>query len=60
MQELQLCSKFAVLKAEGTGRVGKPKLRWLESVEDVQKMGVRNGRREKLDREQWGGNFGRG
>ena len=42
------------LKPEGTWQVGKPKLRWLESVEeDVKKMGVRNWRRERQNREQW-------
>ena len=40
MQDRQL----TVLKAEGTGRVGKHKLRWLESGgEDLRKMGVRTG-----------------
>jgi len=41
MQEL------AVLKSEGTRHVGKPKFRWLESVEeDLQNMCVTNWRRE--------------
>jgi len=46
MQELDPCRKLTVLTAEGTRRVGKRKLRWLESVEgDLKKMGVRNWRR---------------
>jgi len=32
MQELDPCRKLTVLKPEGTRRVGKPKLRWTESV----------------------------
>jgi hypothetical protein len=34
MQELYPSRKLAVLKPEGTRCVGKPKLRWLESVEE--------------------------
>jgi len=45
MQELDPCRKLTLLKTEGT-RVGKPKLRWLESVEkDLKNMGMRNWRR---------------
>jgi len=54
MQELDHCRKLTLLKPEGTGRVGEPKLRWVESVqEDIIKIGVRNWRRRFLDREQW-------
>jgi hypothetical protein len=42
MQELDPCRKLAVLRPEGTRRLGKLKLKWLESVEeDLKKMGVR-------------------
>jgi hypothetical protein len=42
------CRKLAVLKPEGTRRLGKRKLRWLDSVdEDLKKIGVRNWRRSK-------------
>ena len=42
MQELEPCRKLTHLKPESTRRVGKPKLRWLESVEeDLKKMGVK-------------------
>jgi hypothetical protein len=34
MQELNRCTKCTVIKSEGNGRVGKPKLKRLESVEE--------------------------
>jgi len=47
MQELDPCRKLTALKAESTRRVGKPKLWWLESVEeDLKKVSVRNWRRQ--------------
>ena len=53
MQELDPQRKLTVLKIEGTRRVGKPKLRWLESVEkNLKEMGMRNWRRQQQDREQ--------
>jgi len=36
MQELNHCRKLTVIKPEGTRRVGKPKLRWLELVEELE------------------------
>ena len=33
MQELDPCRKLTLNKPEGTRRVGKPRLRWLESKE---------------------------
>jgi len=43
-----------VLKSEGTRRLGKPKLWWLESAEEDQKnKGVRNWRCKLQDREQY-------
>ena len=52
MQELDPCRKLAVLKPEGTRRVGKPQLRWLESDEgDLKNVGVRNWRRKSRDRD---------
>jgi hypothetical protein len=54
LQELDPCRKLTLHKPEGTGRVGKPRARWLESVEtDLKKMDVKNWRRKAQDREQW-------
>jgi len=53
-QDLDHCRKLTVLKTNGTRRVGKRKLSWLESAEeDLKKMGVRNWISKKRDREQW-------
>jgi hypothetical protein len=41
-QELDPCRNLTLPKLEGTQRVGIPKLRWLELVEDFKHMGVRN------------------
>jgi hypothetical protein len=43
MQELDSSSMLIFLKPGSTRSVGKPKLKWFESVvEDLKKMGVRN------------------
>jgi hypothetical protein len=44
-QELDSCRRITVRTPEDTGRVGKSKLIWLESVEEeLKEMGVRNWR----------------
>jgi hypothetical protein len=54
MQELDPCRKLTLHNPEGIRRVGKPRLRWVESVEeDLNTMGVRNWRRTSQDRDQW-------
>jgi hypothetical protein len=54
MQEVDPCRKLTLYRPEGTRRVGKPRARWLESVETgLRKMGVKNWRRKAQDREQW-------
>jgi hypothetical protein len=43
-----------LLKREGTRHVGKPKLGWLEPVEeDLKNVDVRNWRRKSRDQEEW-------
>lgn len=45
MQELDPCRKLTVMKPGGTQHVGKPKLRWLVSVEEnLKNTGIRNWR----------------
>jgi len=52
MQEVDTCRKLTVLNPEGTRRVGKHNLRWLESVEeDLKNMGVSDWRLKSEDRE---------
>ena len=54
MQELDPSRNLTPLKPEGTRRVGKPKLKWLESVEeDLKNVGMRNWRDESQNREEW-------
>ena len=54
MQELNPCRELALLEPEGTRSVGKPKLRWLESVEEELKK--IDWRRKSQD-EKGGGQF---
>jgi hypothetical protein len=54
MQEQNPCRKLTLYKPEGTRRVGKPRVKWLESVEtDLRKMGVKNWRHKTQVREEW-------
>jgi hypothetical protein len=54
MQEVGPCRKLTLHKPEGTRRVRKPRVRWLESVEtDLRKMGVKSWRCKMQDREEW-------
>ena len=49
-QETYPCKKLTHHKPEGIRHVGKPRLRWLESVvEDQKNMDVRNWRRKSQD-----------
>jgi hypothetical protein len=52
-QELDPCRKLTLYKPEDTRRVGKPRARWLESVEtDSKKMGIKNWHKAQ-DQEHW-------
>jgi hypothetical protein len=54
VQEQNPCGKLTLHKPDGTGRVGRPVIRWLNAIqEDVKIMGVRNWRRKTQDRDQW-------
>jgi hypothetical protein len=54
MQELDPCRKLTLYRPDGTRHVGKPRPRWLESVEtDLRKTGVTKWSCKTQDREQW-------
>jgi hypothetical protein len=54
MRELDPCRELVLHKPEGTRHVGKPVLRWFESVEeDVKNMDVMNWKCKLQDREHW-------
>ena len=52
-QELDPCRKLTLLKPERSRLVGRPMPRWLESVEDLKNMDVRNWRHKSHDQEEW-------
>jgi hypothetical protein len=51
MQEQDCCRKLAFDKPECTRRLGRPAVRWLDSLEED--LGFRNWRRKSQDRDQW-------
>jgi hypothetical protein len=44
IQEQNPCTKLIIYKPEGTQGIGRPAVWWLDSVEDLEIMGVRNWR----------------
>ena len=54
MEEDNPVRKLTLLKPEGSRRVGRPKLRWMDGIEeDLRKIGTRAWRRRALDRDDW-------
>jgi hypothetical protein len=52
--EISPCRKLTFSKPEGTRRVGRPSLRWLDSVEkDLGLLGIRGWKTKALDRNLW-------
>ena len=48
MPEQNPVKKLTLLRSEGSRRAGRPKLRWLERVEDLRTLGIRGWRRRAL------------
>jgi ribosome recycling factor len=53
MQEQNPSRKLTIHTPEATQRVRRPAVRWLDSVEDLRAMGIRNWRRKSQERYQW-------
>ncbi|PSN51468.1 hypothetical protein C0J52_00735 [Blattella germanica] len=54
MEEDNPARKLTLLKPEGSRRVGRPKLRWMDGIEkDLRTIGTRAWRRRALDRDDW-------
>ena len=54
MLEENPVKKFTLLRPEISRRAGRPKLRWLDGVEeDLRTLGIRGRRRRALDRDRW-------
>ena len=54
MNETSSVEKIFEGKLEGRRGKGRPKLRWINDVEDdLRKLGVKRWRKKALDREEW-------
>ena len=54
MPEETPVKKLTLLRPEGSRRAGRPKLRWLDGVEeDLRNLGIRGWRRRALDLDIW-------
>ena len=54
MPEGNPVKKITLLRPEGSRGAGRPKVRWLDGVEeDLKTLGIRGWRRRALDRDRW-------
>ena len=54
MPEENPVKKLTLLRPEGSRQAGRPKLRWLNGVEeDLRTLGIRGWIRRALDRDRW-------
>jgi hypothetical protein len=54
MDHENVVKKISEIKAEGKMRMGRPRMRWLEEVEnDLQEMDVKGWRQKAVDRKEW-------
>jgi hypothetical protein len=52
MHEHNHCRKSTLHKPEGTSRVGRPAIAWLDAAEDLKTMGITNWRQQSQDHNQ--------
>jgi hypothetical protein len=54
MPETRSVKKVLLGKPDGRRRIGRPRKRWLDDLEeDLRKLGVKGWRRKAEDREEW-------
>ena len=54
MPEENPVKKHILLRPKGSRRAGRPKLRWLDGLEeDLRTLGISGWRRRALDRDRW-------
>ena len=53
MLEENPVKKLTLPRPEGSRRAGRPKLRWLDGMEDFRNLGIRGCRIRALDRDRW-------
>jgi hypothetical protein len=54
MDGARMAKKVFVSKAEGRRDIGRPKLRWLDDVEDdIKALGIRQWRIKAQDKNEW-------
>jgi hypothetical protein len=54
MPEENPVMKLTLLRPQGSRRAARPKLRWLDGVEeDLRTLGIRGWRRIAVDRDRW-------
>jgi hypothetical protein len=53
MDGARMAKKVFVSKPEGRREYGRPKLRWLDDVEDIKALGTRQWRIKAQDRNEW-------
>jgi hypothetical protein len=53
MNEARSVQKIFEGKLEGRRGTGRPRLRWLDDVDNLRKLGIKRWRMKALDRDEW-------